>query len=242
MPDETEKKVGVPKIWQRLTWLEWGAIALLIGFIIYLHNVTGLVVNFNDTNETRIINSIPNPPNTVLYAPNSLVPKSSVTNTHVFVGILITLIAVVILLGKKIVQLRRATMFEAMRDLDKQIRELKTITLSDGRTMPITIKTHVTLTPIFMTRYRFMPQDDKPEFRYTFLVHVEDKLEEVTHLFKAWYHPWTRFWDGFYETTTSLSDRSRCKYCGGTEYDVKYMLSDDLLKLREVRRGFGITR
>lgn len=242
MADEV-KQEKPESIWRRLSSMEWIAIGLLVGFIFYLHNATGIVVNFNDTNQTRVINGVQNLPNTVIYSPNSFVPKSSVNNTHVFIGVLIVIIAVALLLAKKLIKIKRATMPEAMRDIDKNIRQLKTITLSDGRTLPITPRTDIKITPQFMTRYRFIGQNmEKPEFRYTFLVRVIDELEEISYMFKAWYHPWTRYWDGFYETAMPLSDKDRCIYCGGTEYDVKYILSDELMKFRELRRGMGITR
>lgn len=243
-----DKRSFIPKVFKQLRYEQIIAIAFFIGVLIYLRNSTSLVPNLvtcenatNTTCEPRVINGVTFPPNTILYPPNSYVPKAPISNTELVIAIILFLAVCYILLAREIGLMRRATMTEAMNDLDAQLHGLKTLKLKDGRTIPITSNIKITLTPQFVTRYRFISgKEDKPEFRYTFLVTVHDQIEEDTLYFRAWYHPWTRYWDGFFETATALSDRDRCQYCGKYgEYDLKYLGTEDILKLKALRKELG---
>lgn len=227
------------KFWKELSWFEIGAIVLIIGFMIYLKNVTALVVNFNDSNETRVINNIQNPPNTILYAPNSLVPKSNISNTQLFFEILLFSIVVLMLLSKRVSLLKRATPKEAIDDLEKQMGQLKEITLADGTRIPVN-DLDIKFTRQFTIKYKTIGGERK-ESRYAFLVFIKDKKKQVEYYFRAHYHPWTRYWDGFFETPTPIQETDKCPNCG-TEADEKIIMAEDLARLRELRRGMGITR
>lgn len=240
MPDEQQqsqvKKTPIA-FWKELSLIEIGIILLFIGYMFHLNQTTALILNYNNGNSTRLINGISNAPNEVIYPPNAYVPKSNVSNTQTFVGIGLFLIIVIMLLAKRVATLKRATPKEAMDDLSKQIKQLKNIPLADGTTIPITNQLDIKITPQFLTRYRTIGTERK-EFRYPFLVIVKDKIDEVIYYFKAYYHPWTRYWDGFVETSRPLSERDQCPNCG-KEYDERWIMGDDIQKFREIRRGIA---
>src|SRR3990167_1798357 len=102
---QSPKKLQPKSIWKELSYLEWAAILIVIGYFFYLNQSTALVLNYN--NETK----------QVLYKPNDLVPKSNVSNSQTFFGIILYIICVGILLSKRIRSPRRATMKEALDDL-----------------------------------------------------------------------------------------------------------------------------
>ena len=238
---EQQRKPRTPKsFWKELTWLEIGAIIAPVIFILYLHNSTALVLNFNDKNETRVINGIQNLPNTVLYPPNSYVPKAPVSNSQTYLGIIIYLVCIGILLQRRLKEKRRATPEEAMNDLAKQLKKLTNIPLADGSTIPITDSTRIYIHPHFITRYK-STGDERKAFRYVFQVIVEDRTNDVELYYRAWYHPWDWFWDGFYPADTMLGDKDYCSKCGN-EFDEKVILAERLREFRELRKGLGFGR
>jgi len=123
MPQEAKTPL---KFWKELSWIEIGAVIAMIAFLIYLKNFTSLVPN-TSVNETRIINGVTYPPETLIYPPNAIVPKSSITNTQLFFGILIFAVVVLMLISKRLSVRRRATPKEAMDDISRQIKQLKKV-------------------------------------------------------------------------------------------------------------------
>ena len=241
MPDEQPQQTKTPvKFWKELSGFEIAAIALMIGFFIYIKSTTALVVNINNGNETRIINNVQNPPHTLLYPPNAFVPKSNVSNTQTFIGIMIFAIVVLMLLAKRVSMQRLATMKEAMDDLSRQLKQLKNITLSDGTTIPITDDIDIKITPQFYAKYKTVGNERKI-VRYSFLTMITNKKEGTEHYFRVWYQPWTRYWEGFFETAKSLQETDKCPHCG-TEADEKVIIGEDLAKLRDLRKAFGVQR
>jgi len=238
MPQEQTKTPL--KFWKALSWFEIGAVVSVIIFLFYLKTYTALVPNIS-LNETRVINGISYPPNTLIYHPNSLVPKSNITNTQAFLGVLLFLIVVLMLLSKRISIRKRATMKEAMDDISKQIKQLKNITLADGSTIPITDDIDINLTPQFLSKYKTVGEV-REAVKYAFLVYVTDKKNQVDYYFRAWYHPMERYWDGFFETKTPLSDVDKCSHCEGDLSDEKIIISEELSRLRELKKGLGIGR
>jgi len=228
------------KFWKELSWFEIGAIVSVIVFFFYLKNFTALVPNIS-LNETRIINGISYPPNTLIYPPNALVPKSNVTNTQTFFGMLLFLIVVLMLITKRLSIRKRATMKEAMDDISKQIKQLKNITLADGTTIPITDDIDIKMTPQFLSKYKTVGEV-REVVKYAFLVYVIDRKNQVEHYFRAWYHPMNWYWDGFFETQTPLRDIDKCSHCGGELSDEKIITSEELSRLREVKKALGIGR
>jgi len=237
-----KQEIKPKTIWKELSYLEIGVIALAIGYFFYLNNLTSLVLNMNIENDTRIINGVSNPPNTVLYRANDFVPKSSVSNTHTFFGISIILILVILLLSKRFKILRRATIHEAINDISSQliaVRQLKGASLhpiKNGLRI-ISDLEEIDLTYEFLTRYKTVG-DKKWAFRYTIKVIITNKEEGVAEYYKAFYHPWSRYWDGLVETKKSLSDEDRCPKCG-SDYDEKMIIAEDLLKYRRARAYIG---
>lgn len=236
---EEQRNPKTPKsFWKELTWVEMFAITAPIIFLIYLNQSTGLILNFNNQNETRIINGIQNLPNTILYPSNAFVPKAPVSNSQTAIGIILYIICIGILLKRRLKEKRRATPEEAMNDLSKQLKRLTNIPLADGTTVPITDNIKIYINPIFFTRYKSVG-DERKAFRYVFQIKVEDRINETEYYYKAWYHPWDWFWDGFYQSNTPLGDKDRCQYCGGTEYDEKVILSERLNEFRKLKKGLA---
>jgi len=217
------KRPSPSSFWKELSIVEWVAIAVVIGYFFYLNQSTAYVVNFN--NETQ----------QVLYASNDLVPKSNVSNSQTFFGILLFIVCILILLSKRLAHLKRATPKEALDDLSKQLKELKNVALADGTSITIQDNIKILPTPQFITRYKELGEESKA-FRYTFLVYLRDNYNEVTYYFRAWYHPWDRYWDGFYQTKTPIADRDRCPNCG-SEYDIKVITTSDVQKAVALRKG-----
>lgn len=231
----TEQTKTPIKFWKEMSWFEIGAIAFFIIFLVYLKNTTALIANFNDSNETRVINNAQNPPNTILYAPNSLVPKSSISNTQLFFEVSLFAVVVLMLLSKRVSLLRRATPKEAISDLERQIGELKEITLADGTLIQIN-DIDIKFTRQFTTKYKTLGGERK-ESRYSFLMFVKNKKTHTEHYFRAHYHPWTRYWDGLFETINPIQETDKCPNCG-TEADEKIIMAEDLARLRELRSAF----
>lgn len=236
---DEQKKPKTPKsFWKNLAWVEIFAISSMFIYLIYLQNTTDLVLNFNDGNETRVINGIANPPKTVLYPPNSFVPKSGVSNSQMIFGMILYSVVIAVLLANRMKQPTRATPKEAMDDLSKQLKQLRDLPLADGTTIPITDNLRIEIHPVFLTRYYETSENDRKEFRYTFQVIVKDRQEEVEYYYRAWYHPWTRYWDGLFPAKTLLSGKDACPNCGD-EYNFKKISSKLIGELRELRRGFS---
>ena len=237
--EEGQRKSKTPKtFWKSLSWIEIGAIIAPIIFIVYLHNSTALVLNYNNGNETRIINGIPNPPNTIIYPPNSYVPKSNVSNTQAVIGSAIYLICIGILLQRRLKQARRATPKEAMDDLSKQLKQLTHLPLADGTTIPITDNLKINLNPTFITRYYEESEGKRIAWRYAFDVLVEDKREDTKQYYRIYYHPWDWCWDGFFPINSALMGKDTCPDCG-KEYNFKSLHSKLIRELRELKRGFS---
>src|SRR3990167_10371994 len=119
------------KIFKEFTYFEIGAIVVFLGFMIYLAYSTKPILNFNNTNETIVVNNIPIPSGQTLYPSNSFVPKSSISNSQLFFEIFLFVALVIILLGKRATISRRATPKEAMDDISKQLKQLTNIALAD---------------------------------------------------------------------------------------------------------------
>ena len=235
MADEqinSQQKKTPKAFWKALSWIEIGAIILFAGYLFYLQSSTSLVLNYNNSTEPRVINNIPNPPDTLLYLPNSFVPKSGVSNSQLYIGLALFAVVVLLLIAKRLAELRRATPEEAIKDLDRQIRRLRNVTLGDGRTLVIDDTIDIKITNQFLTRYEQYGDSKPMEFRYSFLVFFKNKKDQMEHYFRAWYHPWTRFWDGFFETKKPIQETDYCPHCGN-EYDKKVIPAEDLLRLKQ---------
>ena len=237
-----KQEIRPKNIWKELAFIEIGIIILAVGYYFYLNNSTALILNFNNENTTRVVNGVPNPPNTVLYNSNDYVPKSNVSNTQTFFGITITLALVVILLTKRMQIPRRATIQEAIHDIASQlikIRQLKDVKISATRQgLLITSDLEVIeLKYNFLTRYK-TEGSRRWAFRYTIGVIITDKEDDVPVYYKAFYHPWSRYWDGLVETTKWLNDEDRCPRCG-SDYDEMIVMAEDLMKWKHARGYVG---
>ena len=203
-------------------------VVAVIGFIFYTNQSSVLVPNYN--NET----------NSYLYTKETLyVPKSNITNSQTFFEVLLFITCIFFLLQKRVGILKRATPKEAMDDISLQLKEVKNIPLADGNTIALNDSTEINISPIFITRY-METGDERKEFRYVFQCILTDHNLDTKHFFRAWYEPWNRHWDGFYESDTPLRQKDRCPDCGN-EWDVKYLKSDDLRKIWELRKGTSMT-
>lgn len=237
-----KQEVKPKSIWKEMSYTEIALIVLAVGYLFYLNNSTALVLNLNSGNETRIINGIQNPPNTVLYRENDYVPKSNVSNTQAFFGAVIILALVTALLSKIINIPKRATIQEAIEDTAKQIIKIRNI---EGASISPTKNGLKIISDIeeiemfceFLTRYK-SDNDGRWAFRYTIKVVITNKEDNVQEYYKAFYHPWSRFWDGLLATSKGLSDEDRCPKCG-SEYDERIVSSKDLLAFRAARHFAG---
>lgn len=238
-----QKQELKPKnIWNELSFIEIGVIILAIGYFFYLNNSTALILNINLENQTRVINGVPNPPNTILYAPNDYVPKSNISNTQTFFGIVIIILLVVILLSKRISIPRRATIQEAIHDIanqlikTRQIKDAKLSTTRNGLKIISDIE-EIELTYNFLTRYK-SEGNRRWAFRYTIGVIITNREDNIPEYYKAFYHPWSRYWDGLVESITPLNDEDRCPKCG-SDFDEKIVMAEDLIKYRHAKSYVG---
>ena len=242
--EAVQSKEATPQsILKELKLFEWIIVIIIVGYFIYLNSTTSLVININDGNETRVINGIPNPPHTVLYEPNDYVPKSNVSNTQTFVGILLVAILIVVLLAKRIRTLKRATIQEAIDDIAEQLIKLRnmknarTTQTKDGLKIISDIE-EIELTYNFLTRYKTI-EDRSWAFRYSIHVNIFDKTNN-THQYKlAYYHPWSRYFDGMVSVKKELSRDDKCSKCG-SESDEKMVIGSDLMKFKQAKEWTGL--
>lgn len=232
------------KIWKELSALEIALIIINIGYLIYLNYSTDLIPNLNSGNETRIINGVQNPPNTILYSTNSFVPKSNVSNTQTFFGIVLLSILIFSFLSKKI-GFGRATIEEAIEDIanqlisTKKIKDVQIATTKQGLKIETDFET-IEIFTNFLTRYRHIMEVSEA-FKYVINVEITDKHDGTREYYKAHYHPMTRYWDGLIKSERELSESDQCPKCG-KEYDVRVIPSQELIdkriakKFTEVRR------
>lgn len=231
MADEPTTPAPKKSFWnytKEISWAERIAVLVFIGILIYVNSSTSLVPNYNSQTQQ------------VIYTKESLVPKSNITNSQTFFEIVVFLVCLAVLLHGRVTTAKRATMKEAMDHISMQIKQLKNIHLQDGTTIVLSDDVEVILTPQFLTRYA-ESSDERKEFRYTFLVIVKDRGNKGEYYFKAWYEPWKRYWDGFYQSITPIQDKDRCPDCGN-EYDVKYIKMKDLQTYLQLRKGLQTPR
>ena len=217
---EQAKQTASPrKLWGELSYFELGVILLMVGYFFYLNNSTEWVINYNNsTNTSRVINGVENKPGTVLYGQNDFVPKSPVTNSQTFFGIALFLIVIFVLLSKLIKSSRRATISEAIDHISKQlieVRQLKEakITVIKSGVRIISDFEEIDLTYNFITRYKSIG-DTREAFRYTINVVIKNKQDETEEYYRAYYHPWSRYWDGLVKAVTELTESDQCPRCG----------------------------
>ncbi len=241
--EEVQQVAAQPKKFLKsLTMFEIALIVLACGYIIYLNQQTSRIPNLNNGNSTIVVNTIPIKPGELLYGPNDLVPKTNVSNTQTFFGILIILLLVYTLLLKVTNVNSRASIHEAVEDITKQIIQVRQ--LKDARIAVIKNGKKITsdledieITYNFLTRYRII-NNLRQAFNYTIHINILDKSTGLEDYYKAYYHPWDRFWDGLVKSSKQLSDVDQCPNCG-KEFDVKIITSDDLSRARAARRGIG---
>lgn len=227
------------KLWNELSYFELGLIILMVGYFFYLNNSTGWVINYNNsTNGSRIVNGVENKPGTVLYGQNDYVPKSAVSNSQTFFGIVLFLIVIFVILSKLVKSLRRATIGEAINDISKQLIEVRQlrearITVIKNGVRIVSDFEEIDLTYNFLTRYKSIG-DVREAFRYTINVQIKNKQDETDEYYRAYYHPWSRYWDGMVKSITELTESDQCPNCG-KEYHEKIIISDDLKKMRYIK-------
>jgi len=228
-----DEKTKYKKIWSDTGWTEKILIVVLIGYFVYLNQATALVLNINDQETPRMINGIPNEPNTLLYLPQDYVPKSNVSNTQMFIGIILSALLSFILLSKKALK-DRAEISEALSDIANQIIKTKNIkdakinASKDGLIIRTDVE-EICLTNYFLTRYRFIGNVTEA-FEYVISVEIKDNEGNIDY-YKAHYNPLTRYLDGLIKTTKELKEEDQCPRCG-KEYDERYILGADLVALK----------
>ena len=237
-PEALKDSMKPKKLWKELSFFEIGLIIAMVWYFFYIANSTSLIVNINDGNSTRVINGVPNPPGTLAFGANDLVPKSNVSNSQVFFGIILFLVTIYVILSKVIKSSRRATIEEALEDISKQLisvrhmKQAKIYSIKNG--LKITSEhEEIELTHSFITRYE-EKGGEKLAFRYTINCKVHDKIEDSDEHYRAHYHPWSRYWDGFIRSESELEQQDQCPRCG-KEYDVLVVLSDDLKKIKAAK-------
>lgn len=233
------------KLWKEISWGERFMVGLMIAFMIYLNYSTELVPNTTGANETRTINGVTFPPKSIIYQPQDYVPKSHVSNTQTFLGVLLFLLVVIMLLSKRANILRRATIKEAIEDLGNQLIEIRNIKdaqislVKDGLKITSDLE-EIDLTYLFLTRYK-SKGGEREAFRYVIKVVIRNKSDETEDLYKAYYQPMTRYWDGLVPTTHELSEADRCPKCGN-DFDELIIISEDLMKLKRAKDAVGGTK
>lgn len=237
-----QKQASAKSLWKEVKPFEWIIIIIVLGYFVYLNNATGLVINVNDGNETRIINGIPNPPNTILYEPNDYVPKSNVSNTQTGIGIFLTIILILVLLAKRISIPKRATIEEAIEDIADHLIKLKNlkntkITQTREGLKIISDFEEINLSYSFLTRYKTIG-DRSWAFRYTIHGVIYNKRSNIQDYYKFFYHPWSRYYDGMLKVAKELADEDRCPKCG-SEYDEKPIIGADLMKFKVAKQWVG---
>ena len=235
-----DSKFSFDKLKERFTYFEIGIVVAMIGYFIYLSSSTSLVLNYNNaTNESRVINGVENKPGTILYGPNDYVPKSNVTNTQTFFGIAMFLIVVFVLTSKLVKAATRARIDEALKQIAdelikaKQLKDARITVIRDGIKI-ITDFTDIDLTYNFLTRYK-AKGETREAFRYTICVVEHDKTNNTEQYYRAYYHPWTRYWDGLVKTDKGLFEIDQFPKCGD-EYDEKIIIGEDVKKYSMIKK------
>lgn len=239
MVEQAPQKTPQPKkLWASLTYVEIALIIAVAGYFVYLDYSTRLVLNTNNTNQTITINGIEQKVGQTLYLPNDYVPASNVSNTQAFFGVASFIITIYILLSKLSKISRRATIQEAIEDIATQliqVRHMKEARKSVAKNgMKITSDDEdIELTYNFLTVYK-SKGDEREAHRYVIAVEIYDKASEASQYYKAYYHPWSRYWDALVKVDEELTESDRCQKCG-TEFDEKVIISDDVKKLKIIK-------
>ena len=238
MPEGFEQPLPKPKtvksFWNEFSIMEWIAMAGMIAYLIYLNTSTSYVPNV-DINATRVINGVTYLPEQALYLPSDFVPKSNVSNTQTFVGVMVYIGTLLILLQRRFNDNKRATIDEALNDIARQL--IKVRNLRDARIVPQKDGLRITsefeiidLDCRFLTRYK-SKGDTREAFQYVIQTKIYDKEHEVWINHKCFYHPWSRYWDGMVQSDRTLDESDKCQWCGKS-FDEKIIAASDLQNIR----------
>lgn len=207
-------------------------IGSLIAWFIYLGVATGYTPNlYNETN--------PQTNETIWkthYTTDSEVPKGVVTGERqaIGIGLSIVLFMSFILRGRKLSG--AMTEREAKELFIKEWNIKKGIPFDNG----FLEAEAYDLMEIFsvIPKYETIGQERKL-VRYVISIKLFDRRFQVPRYFKVYVQPYDRRLEGTVETDKSMMGWDRCERCGGTEYDVKYITSEDIQKFKQYNKEMG---
>lgn len=237
---QPQRKAITENFWDKLTGTQKFLLIVIVIFPFYVAFTTARVSNYQCTypNGTKTFPSYISDGDAycgLLYPPEDReVPKNNMSNMQALIEAILILGLFFSIISKK--ELGRVPIPDAVKLIKSDLKKIQLLPTIEGES--ISIKDFEFQLPTgVITRYREENGMWKP-FRYTLGMMAKDKITNVEHIYKGFFHPMTGYFDGFVPVDKEMRGWELCDKCG-KEYDIAGITEREVQKFGQLRRGMS---